>query len=165
MKRYAGNESDGYLLSAAYRILQNTTGLELTATTNVAGVDRTAAGREGPQCRACHYENWYALDKVARVLPRRIGTGKNMTFGPPKDGAQQLLDGKTIANDAELVDALVKSPDFAVQSCRLAFSFLYGRPENTCEATVFERCLDAFAKDGTMQSAVATIAKDPSFCQ
>ena len=33
------------------------------------------------------------------------------------------------------------------------------------EAQVFERCVDAFTKDQTMQSAVAAVAKDPTFCQ
>lgn len=165
MRRYAGNEPDGYMLVAAYRILQNTTGIELTATTNVAGVDRSATGREAAACRGCHYENWFALDKIARVLRRRTGNGNNTTFAPPSDGAQEILDGKTISNEAELVSELVESTDYRVNACRLAFSFLYGRPENTCEATIFDRCLDAFAKDGKMTSAVAAIAKDPSFCQ
>jgi hypothetical protein len=165
MRRYAGDEEAGYRLSAAYRIQQNTTGLQLTATTNVQGVDLTAAGRASAACAGCHYQNWYALDKVAKVLSRRQGQGVNMTFIAPNEGPQQLLGGKTIANDKELVTALVESTNFKVNACRLAFKYLYGRIENTCEAQVFERCVDAFTKDGTMQSAIATVAKDATFCQ
>jgi hypothetical protein len=165
MKRYAGNEEDGYRLSSAYRILQNTTGLELTATTNVQGIDLTAKGRQAPACAGCHYQSWYALDKVAKVLSRRKGQNNNMTFLPPNEGPQVILGGKTIADDKELVTALVASENFRVNACRLAFKYLYGRAENTCEAQVFERCVDAFAKEQTMQSAVAVIAKDPTFCQ
>lgn len=165
MRRYAGNEEDGYRLSAAYRILQNTTGLELTATTNVQGVDLTATGRQSKDCRGCHYESWFALDKVAKVLSRRKGQNANMTFLPPTEGPQQILGNKTIADDKQLVTELVASENFRVNACRLAFKYLYGRIENTCEAQVFERCVDAFAKDRTMQSALAVVAKDPTFCQ
>ncbi len=165
MRRYAGNEEDGYRLSAAYRILQNTTGLELTATTNVQGVDLTATGRQAAACRGCHYESWFALDKVGKILSRRKGQNANMTFIPPNEGPQQILGGKMIADDKQLVTDLVASENFRVNACRLAFKYLYGRMENTCEAQVFERCIDAFTKDRTMQSAVAVVAKDPTFCQ
>ena len=165
MRRYAGNEQAGYRLSGAYRILQNTTGLQLTAVTNVAGVDITATGRQAAACAGCHYQNWYALDKVAKILSRRKGMGANMTFLDPNEGPQQILGGKTIANDKDLVTSLVESTNFKVNACRLAFKYLYGRIENTCEAQVFERCVDAFSKDQTMQSAVAAVAKDPTFCQ
>ena len=79
-------------------------------------------------------------------------------------GPQQIL-GKTIANDRELVETLVSSPDFAFNACRLSFKYLYGRAENQCEGDLFDRCVDAFTQDGMIQTAVATIAKDPSFCQ
>ena len=165
MRRYAGNEENGYRLSAAYRMLQNTTGLELTATTNVQGVDLTATGRQAAACRGCHYESWFALDKVAKILSRRKGQNANMTFLAPNEGPQQILGAQTIADDKQLLTALVASENFRVNACRHAFKYLYGRIENTCEAQVFERCVDAFAKDHTMQSAVAVIAKDPTFCQ
>lgn len=165
MKRFAGNEEEGYRIVAAYRILQNTTGLELTATTNVDGVDLSATGRAAAACKSCHYDNWYALDKVSKVLSRRKGTGNNMTFDPPTDGPQQILGGKTIKDDQELVEALVASENFKFRACRVAFEFLYGRPESTCEGAVFDKCIDAFVKDGSMKTAIATIAKDPSFCQ
>lgn len=165
MRRYAGNELAGYRISTAYRIMQNTTGLQLLATTAVDGLDLTATGRQATACRGCHYESWYALDKVAKVLSFRKGTGANMTFTPPTEGPQQILDGKTISNDAELVQALVESENFRFNVCRLAFTFLYGRDEYTCEADVFDKCVDAFKAQGTMRSAIAAIAKDATYCQ
>jgi hypothetical protein len=165
MKRYAGNEEAGYRIVGAYRILQNTTGLALTATTNVEGVDLSATGREAAGCRGCHYDNWYALDKVSRVLSLRKGMGANMTFTPPTAGPQQILGGKTIANDSELVNALVESTNFKFNSVRLAFKFLYGRAETTCEGAVFDKAVDAFETKGSIKDAIATVAKDPTFCQ
>ncbi len=165
MRRYAGNELGGYRITAAYRILQNTTGLQLLATTAVDGLDLSATGRQASACKGCHYESWYALDKVAKVLSFRKGTGANMTFTPPTEGPQQILDGKTIANDGELVQALVETENFRFNACRLAFNFLYGRDEYTCEADVFDKCIDAFKAQGTMHSAIAAIAKDATYCQ
>ncbi len=165
MVRYAGSEGAGYRLVAAYRILQNTTGLRFNAVTNAEDADVSAAGRTATGCKGCHYENWFALDKVARVLPRRSGSGDAMTFTPPTDGPQQILGGKTISDDKELVMALVDSEAFRVNACRLAFRFLYGREESTCEAEVFDRCVEQLATKGTMHSALAAIAGDPSYCQ
>ena len=31
--------------------------------------------------------------------------------------------------------------------------------------TVFDKCVDAFASQGTIQAGLAAVAKDPSFCQ
>jgi hypothetical protein len=165
MRRYAGNEEDGYRIVAAYQILQNTTGLKLIATTNTEDADLSATGRKANACKSCHYDNWYALDSVAKILSKRRGMGNNMTFVEPDEGPQKILGGKTIANDGELVAALVESENFRFSTCRLAFEFLYSRPESTCEAAVFDKCVDAFDAAGTMQSAVSAIAKDPSFCQ
>lgn len=165
MIRFAGNEQDGYRLPAAYRIMQNTTGLELTATTNVEGADLTAGGRMAAGCKSCHYDNWYALDLVAKILSRRRGANDQMTFVEPNEGPQTILDGKTIANDAQLVDALVASENYSFNACRLAFTYLYGRAEYSCEGAVFDKCVDAFKADGKIQSALAAIAKDPSFCE
>ena len=165
MVRYAGNEAAGYRLVSAYRILQNTTGLSLTAVTNVEGLDLTAAGRQNPACAGCHYQNWYALDKVARVLSKRTGPAMNPTFTPPTDGPQQILGGKTINNDKELVTALVESEEFKFNACRTAFKFLYGRAETTCEGEVFDKCMDAFAADGMITSALSAIARDATYCQ
>jgi hypothetical protein len=165
MRRYAGNEEAGYRIVSAYRIMQNTTGLALTATTAVEGVDLSATGREAAGCRGCHYESWYALDKVSRVLSTRKGTGANMTFVAPTAGPQQILGGKTISNDMELVTALVESTNFKVNAVRLAFKFLYGRPETTCEGAVFDKAVDAFDVKGSIKDAISTVAKDPTFCQ
>jgi hypothetical protein len=165
MTRYAGNENDGYRIVSAYRILQNTTGLHLTATTNTDGVDRSATGRLAAPCNSCHYQGWFALDKVAKILSRRQGTGATIKFVPPSEGPQVLLDGKSYANEKELVTALVQSENFTFNACRLAFKFLYGREESTCEAPIFDKCIDAFKATGTMQAALAAVAKDPSYCQ
>jgi hypothetical protein len=165
MRRYAGNEPDGYRLTAAYRMMQNVIGLKLVASANNAVGDFTATGRERPECRGCHYDSAFALDKVARVLPRRIGTGKDLTFGPPTDGPQVIFNGVTVANDADVVNAMVNSDHFRFNVCRLAFEYLYNRPENACEAPIFDRCMAAFGADGMIQTAIATLAKDPSFCE
>jgi hypothetical protein len=165
MRRYAGNELAGYRIVAAYRILQNLTGLELQATTNVDGADLTAAGRQAPACANCHYANWYALDKVAKILSKRQGTGDAMRFVPPNEGPQQILGNQTISNDKELVTKLADSSNFKVNVCRTAFNYLYGRDENSCESEVFDKCMTEFETKGTIQSALAVIAKDAAFCQ
>jgi tRNA U38,U39,U40 pseudouridine synthase TruA len=164
-RRYAGNESAGYKLPTAFRMLQNTTGIELVASTNQPGDDVSATGRKSPQCASCHYEKWFALDKIAKVLTRRNGTDDKMTFTPPTEGPQQVLDGITVKDDKDVVTALVDSEAFRHRQCRLAFKFLYGRNENQCEAPLFDACMDAFKEKGTIQAAVATVAKDPGFCK
>jgi hypothetical protein len=168
MKRYEGNELAGYRIASAYRIMQNTTGLTLTATTNAEGVDISAEGRKNGSCKGCHYDGWFALDLVAKTLSKRnLRTGAGQPpYIAPTEGPQTILGGKTIANDKELVEALVASENFKFNACRLSFQFLYGRKESTCEGTVFDKCIDAFnASGGTIQSAIAAIAKDPTFCQ
>lgn len=165
LRRYAGNEEAGIKISTAYRIMQNTIGLKLVPSTNAPGADLTATGRQSAGCRACHFDGWFALDKVASVLTRRVGTGTNMTFGPPPAAPQQILGDLVINDDKELVTALVKSEAFEFRACRIAFEFLYGRPEATCEGPVFDQCMTAFKAAGTIQSAIAAVAKDQSFCQ
>ncbi len=164
LKRYAGNEEAGIKIVSAFRILNNTTGLDLQAVTNASNVDVSATGRAKEGCKNCHYENWYALDQVAKVLTLRKGQAEEMTFVPNTAGPQQLL-GKTIANDKELVEALVDSESFRFNACRSAFKFLYGRPENKCESDLFDQCMKAFTARGTIQTALSTIAKDGSYCQ
>lgn len=165
MRRYAGNEEDGYRLVAAYRIMQNTVGLDVSAINTAPDQDLTAQGRMDAACRGCHYDNWFAIDKAAKILSRRSGEDMDMTFVPPDEGPQTFLDGRTISNDAELVDALVSSVDFQFRTCRLAFEFAYGRAENTCEAPLFDACVDAFHNTGDVRAAIATIVADPSFCE
>jgi hypothetical protein len=165
MVRYAGNEEQGYRLSAAFRIQQNIIGLDVGAVTNAPGTDISARGREASQCRGCHYDEYFALDKVAKILSRKTGSDTNITFAPPTEGPQQILDGRTIANDAELVAALVESTDHKFRTCRLAFQFLYGRPEATCEAALFDRCVDEYTNTGDIRAVLRTIATDPGYCE
>jgi hypothetical protein len=164
--RFAGNENDGVKLVTAYRILRNTVGLELVPNTNGDNVDTSAKGRQAPQCRGCHYDGWYALDKVAAALNERAKrNGEAVTFVPRTDGPQQILGGKSIGSDEELVNALVDSTDFRVRSCRTVFQFLYGRSENVCEGDIFDKCMDALTATGDIRAAVSAVAKDETFCQ
>jgi hypothetical protein len=163
-KRYAGNEDQGYMLSGAFRILSNTTGLALTPSVGQPGDDRTVTGRQAAPCNACHFQAWYALDKFAKLLPKRKGQGDSMTFTDPTEGPQQLL-GKTIADDKELLTTLVDSDSWRFQQCRNVFLFLEGRPENQCEAPIFDKCVDALSQQKTIRAAVAAVAKDPGFCR
>ena len=71
----------------------------------------------------------------------------------------------TIANDKELVTALVANEAFDVNACRLAYGYLYGRAEYSCEGKVFDACVAAFKKDKLITSALAVVAKDPAFCE
>lgn len=164
LKRYAGNETAGLKISTAYHMLNNTVGLRLQAVTNAPDVDVTATGRQKQPCAGCHYESWSALDVAAKVLTKRVTKGDDITFEPQSFGAQRIAD-KMVNNDQELVAALVESEPFNFNTCRLAFKFLYNRQENACESTVFDACMQAFKANGTIQSAVATVAKDATFCQ
>ena len=163
--RYAGNETNGVRIVSAYRMMQNTIGLKLSATTNAPGVDITATGRKAAQCAGCHYNPWFALDKVAAVLGTRTGTAATTVFTPPTVGPQVILGGVTISNDKELATALVGDESFNVNACRLAYGYLYGRAEYTCEGKVFDACVTAFTKDKLITSALAVVAKDPTFCE
>ena len=163
MKRYAGNEPAGYMLSASFRILSNTTGLTLTPSVGAPNDDRTETGRSATACKSCHFDQWFALDKFARLLPMKKPASDPPTFTPTTEGPQQLL-GKSIANDKELVQALVDSDAWRFNQCRNVFKFLYGRKENQCESKVFDSCVDALVNQKTITSAVAVVAKDPSFC-
>jgi hypothetical protein len=165
MVRYAGNEEEGYRLSAAFRIQQNIVGLDVGAVTNLPGTNISATGRMATQCRSCHYDEWFALDKVAKVLSKRSGPDDNITFVPPTEGPQQVLDGRTIANDADLVKVLVESTDHKFRTCRLAFQFLYGRSEATCESALFDRCVDEYTNTGDIRAALRTIASDTGYCE
>jgi hypothetical protein len=163
--RYAGNELQGLKIATVYRMINNTTGLDLSAVTTAPGADISANGRAAPACRKCHFENWYALDKNAALLDRRVPMSNPPRFIPADGQPKEVLDGKMLRNDKEFVQALVESPDFSFNACRLAFSFLYGRPENACEGAVFDSCLEAFKVSGSIVNALTTIAKEPSFCQ
>ena len=159
-KRYEGNEEEGIKLATAYRIMNNVVGLELTATTSSPNSDQSATGRHSPACAGCHYDGWFALDKVAAVLPRR-----GQAFNAYKDGPKEMLGGKQIGNDKELVEALVESENFSVNACRLAFRYLYGRDDNRCEGPALDRCVDTFKAKKRIQSALSSIAREPAFCE
>jgi hypothetical protein len=163
--RYGGNEGAGIRIVTAYRMMQNTIGLKLTATTNAPDADLTATGRKSAQCAGCHFNPWFALDKVATVLGTRTGSGDKTVFAPTAAGPQVILGGVTVANDKELVTALVGNVAFDVNACRLSFKYLYGRTEYSCEAKVFDACVAAFKKDKLITSALAVVAKDPTFCE
>lgn len=164
MTRYAGNEAAGYRLVAAYRIFNNVLGIKLTAAQNTGGT--TASTRQSNlACSGCHFDSNFGLDLAARVLTRRNGTGASMTFTAPTDGPQVLLGGATIADDKQLINTMVNSTEFSFRACRLASEFVYGRAEFKCEGQVFDRCVTAFNATGKITSAIAAIAKDPSFCQ
>lgn len=159
-KRYEGNEESGIKLATAYRIMNNVVGLKLTASTNSPSTDQSATGRHASPCNACHFDGWFALDKVASILPK-----KGERFDAYKGGAKEMLGGKQIANDEELVTALVESENFSVNACRLAFKFLYARVDNRCDGPVLDRCVDAFKEKKTIQSAIASIATEAGFCE
>lgn len=165
LKRYAGNEPNGVKLSTAYRIYNNTIGLHLVPSTNAAGADITATGRQASGCRGCHYDSMFGLDPTASILTKRNGTGDTMSFDPPTAQSATILGGITVHDDKELVTALVNSESFNFRTCRLAFQFLYGRNENRCEGPVFDRCMKEFRSQGTVQAALAAVVKDPTFCQ
>ena len=165
MVRYAGNEEQGYRLNAAFRIQQNIVGLDVGAVTSAPETDISATGRQAAACKGCHYDSWFALDKVAKILSRRSGPDNNIVFVPPDEGPQVILDGRTIADDVELVQALVESTDHKFRTCRMAFQYLYGRAEASCEAALFDQCIDAYETTGDMRAAVRTIAADESFCE
>jgi len=98
------------------------------------------------------------------VLSRRSLT-EPVTFIDPNEGPQAVLDGRMIANDAELVKALVESTDHKFRTCRLAFQYLYGRAEANCEAALFDQCIDAYTNTGDVRAALRTVAQDQSFCE
>jgi hypothetical protein len=164
---YEGNELAGYKLRTAYRMMNNIIGLHLVPATNAPGADVSATGRQRAQCAGCHYNSVFALDKIARVLTFRNGTGASTTFTPPDPTQvpQVVFGGISVSNDADVVHALVNSASYSFRACRMAFLYLYGRNEYTCDGPLFDACVDAFNSDGMMQTALKTVAADASFCQ
>lgn len=161
--RYKGNEPNGVMLSAAYRTLQNTIGLKLIPSPINGQGDASATGRERAECRGCHYDSPYALDKVARLLPRRVGFGGGARIeAVPVE--PQVLFGESLDSYEALVGRLVHSDAFVFWSCRLAFEFVFGRPESACEGPLFDRCTAAFQANGSMAEAVGSLLAAPEFC-
>ncbi len=165
LRKYAGNEGKGIKLATAFRLISNTVGLKVEAVQALPGQDTSAAGREGAACRGCHFDSWFALDKVANVLTRRVGTGNDFTFGPPQGGPQTVFDGVSVKDDKDIVTTLVGSEQFLLNQCRLAFTFLYGRPENSCEGAIVDKCMEVLKTQGTIQAGLSAIAKEPAFCE
>ncbi len=163
---YSGNEEAGIKIRTAFRIMNNTIGLKLVPSTNAPGADVSANGRQATGCRACHYDSWFALDKVASILTiKRTAMNGTVTFAPPSATSADILGQTAVADDKDLVTRLVKSEAFEFRACRLAFEYLYGRPELTCEGPIFDRCMTAFKADGKIQTAIASVAQDSTFCQ
>lgn len=159
-ERYEGNEESGLKLSTAYRIMNNVVGLKLTAVTTAPDSDQSVTGRRAAPCRSCHFDGWYALDKVAAVLPK-----KGQRFDAYRGGKQEMLGGKMVAGDKELVVALVDSENYSVHACRLAFKYLYARVDNRCDGPTLDRCVDTFKAKKTIQAAITSIAREPGFCR
>lgn len=164
-KRYLGNAPDGLLLSAAYRTMQNTIGLKLVPSAQNGEGDATATGRERTECRGCHFDSPYALDLVARLLPRKVGTGGGARAEVVAVTTQTIFNGLQVRDHEHLLATLTASDAFLFRTCRLAFEFVYGRPESACEASLFDRCVDAFAQTGMVQDALASYLEDPSYCE
>jgi len=166
MRRYAGNEEQGVRISSAFRMIQNTTGTQVTPSVGKPGEDRSVNARQNAPCNGCHFNQWFALDKAAAVLSlKKVAADGTISFVPNPATAPQQLFGKTIKDDREMVEALVDSESWKFGQCRYVFRYLFGRPESTCEATLFDKCVDALESKGTIKAAVAAIAKDERFCQ
>ncbi|MFZ5438465.1 MAG: hypothetical protein ACOZQL_00585 [Myxococcota bacterium] len=163
--RYAGNDTEGRMLQAAYRILRATIGLELVPSPQNAAGDSTLTGRARPECRSCHFDSPYALDHVAGLLPwYRKGIGSRMTLEAQAPTPAPLFDGRQVHSLEELLAIAVDSDAFHFWSCRLAFEFAVGRPETGCEAPVFDACVDALRQTGDLRAALAAILQHPSYC-
>ena len=164
-KRYLGNAPDGLMLSAGYRTMQNVVGFKLIPSPQNGEGDATATGRERAECRGCHFDSPYGLDLVARLLPRKIGMGGGARAEKVPVTPQTLFNGIQVRDHEHLLEVLTASDAFLFRTCRLAFEFVYGRPESACEAPMFDRCVDAFARTGMMQDALASYLEDPQYCE
>lgn len=166
LRLYAGNEEAGIKIRTAFRLMNNTIGLRLVPSTNAPGADISASGRQAAGCRACHYDSWFALDKVASILTiKKEAANGNITFDPKPQASADILGFTGVVDDKDLVTKLVKSEAFEFRACRIAFEYLYGRPELTCEGPIFDRCMTAFKADGKITTAIAAVAQDATFCQ
>ncbi|MBK7859486.1 MAG: hypothetical protein IPJ65_12855 [Archangiaceae bacterium] len=166
LKAYAGNEEAGIKIRTAFRIMNNTIGLKLIPSTNAPGADVSANGRQSAGCRACHYDSWFALDHAASILTiKKTDNNGNITFAAPLSTSADILGFNGVTDDKDFVTRLVNSEAFEFRACRIAFEYLYGRPELTCEGPVFDKCMTAFKADGKIQSAIVAVAQDASFCQ
>lgn len=163
--RYQGNASDGAMLQASYRILKATLGFELVPSPKNATGDASHTGRQRDECRGCHFDSPYALDKVAAILPwHREGVASKAKVVPQVPVPQVLFGGRTVSSLDELLRIAVESDAFLFWSCQLAFEFAVGRHEFACEAPIFDRCVDTLRATQDIRQAVASIMQDPSYC-
>ena len=103
------------------------------------------------------------MDKIARLLPKRVGFGGGAKIEVVPVVPQTLFGG-TVDSYEALVERLVRSEAFVFWTCRLAFEFAYGRPESACEGPVFDRCTQAFEVSGSMAAAVESLLVAPEYC-
>lgn len=132
VRRYAGNDIDGAMLFAAYRVVQNTTGIVLVPSPFNADQNSDYEGRQRQPCASCHLESALALDKIAAFFPTREGFGNAMVLTPPANTEQELLNGRSYTNLRELLGGLLQTDDYRFWTCRLVFEYTYGRPESAC---------------------------------
>jgi hypothetical protein len=169
MQFYSGNEPAGIPLRMANHIMRATIGLHLIPVTNAPGVNISATGRMAAPCNSCHFNALYGLDYAAHVLPQKVVNSDPITFTPPIQSnlpvTQLLGENQPMTSESDFVHSLVNSTNFTFNACELAFKYLYGRTEYACEGPVFDKCMSAFQGDGMMQSAIESIAMDPSYCQ
>lgn len=163
IRRYAGNDLDGYMLFAAYRVIHNTTGVVLVPSPFNADANSNLAGRQRPECRGCHLDSAVPLDPVARFFPRRSGFGDRMVLTPAENTPAQIA-GRPVASLRELLQVLLATDDYRFFTCRMVFEYTYGRPESTCEALVFDRCVDALVATDDIRAAITAVVDDPAFC-
>lgn len=163
VNRYAGNDLDGYMLFAAYRVIQNTTGIVLIPSPFNADANSNLVGRARPECRSCHLDSPLALDALARFFPRRNGFGARMTLTPPENTPARLA-GKDVASLREALNALLKTDDYLFWTCRMIYEFAYGRAESTCEALAFDRCTATLARTDDIRAAITEVVLDQGFC-
>ena len=167
-QRYAGNEGNGVRINTAYRVMQNTFGLELVAADLPADADTTVEGRNTQQpCKSCHFDQVTALDPVATAFPNvvRNNQGGFIRFAEANKTPQQALGGESFTNDADLMNVLTSSLDYEYHSCELAYKFVTGRDENTCGKPVMDKCLTAFKETGYIQDAIASIITSEEICR
>jgi hypothetical protein len=162
--RYAGNDVDGFMLIAAYRIVQNMTGKVLVPSPFNGDASANVVGRSNEPCRSCHFDSPFALDKIARLLPMRRGAGARVELLPPQGGPVEILDGASYNDLRSAVERLIDSDDHRFWTCRTVFEFLYGRPEYACESLVFDACVDAYTARGDIRDAIRAVVLDESFC-
>ena len=165
--RYAGNEGDGVRINTAYRVMQNTFGLELVAANLPADADTTADGRTDMPCASCHFDATAALDPVAEAFPnvRRDRNGQITGYARPNSEPTQMLGGNVITTDGELMRLLVDSVDHQYHVCELAYKYLTGCHEDKCDNLQMAACLAAFRDTGKLKDAVKTLVSDELFCK